>query len=188
MLEVIRAANDIQFVCDDEEWRFCFIGGVALQRWGEPRETIDVYLTILTGFGNESRYIEVLIRHFRPRIHAAAEFALKNRVLLLEAVSGVGIDVALGGLRFEELAVERASPYTYPPGVTLRTCSAEDLVVMKAFSDRSRDWADLEGIILRQRDKLDRDYVYAQLAPLAELKESPELVNRLRALDRKLQT
>jgi hypothetical protein len=48
--EVIRAAAELQAVCESQSWRFCFIGGLALQRWGEPRETVDVDLTLLTGF------------------------------------------------------------------------------------------------------------------------------------------
>ena len=31
------------------------MGGVALQRWGEPRLTQDVDLTLLTGFGDEEQ-------------------------------------------------------------------------------------------------------------------------------------
>ena len=53
MNEVIRAAAELQAVCTAHGWRFCLIGGLALQRWGEPRETIDVDLTLLTGFGDE---------------------------------------------------------------------------------------------------------------------------------------
>lgn len=41
MNEVIRAAAEVQSFCESRSWRFCFIGGLALQRWGEPRETID---------------------------------------------------------------------------------------------------------------------------------------------------
>lgn len=53
MLEVFKAACAVQDLCRAEGWRFCFIGGLALQRWGEPRETIDVDLTLLAGFGDE---------------------------------------------------------------------------------------------------------------------------------------
>ena len=53
MTEVIRAAADLQTFCEAHGWRFCLIGGLALQRWGEPRETVDVDLTLLTGFGGE---------------------------------------------------------------------------------------------------------------------------------------
>jgi hypothetical protein len=36
VLEVYRAAADLQRRCKERGWRFCLIGGIALQRWGEP--------------------------------------------------------------------------------------------------------------------------------------------------------
>ncbi len=179
MNALIRAAADLQAVCEAQHWRFCFIGGLAVLRWGEPRETIDVDLTLITGFGNERAFVSVLLDAFPPRIEDAAAFAEHNRVLLLRAKSGVGLDIALGGLPFEELAVERSTRFTYPPDVSLRTCSAEDLIVLKAFADRPKDWVDIEGVIVRQARQLDWPYVRAQLAPLAELKDAPELLDRL---------
>jgi len=56
---------------------------------------------------------------------------------------------------FEERAVQRASPFAIQGGVTLTTCSAEDLVVFKAFAGRDKDWLDIEGIALRQHRRLD---------------------------------
>ena len=176
---LIHAAAELQAVCETHRWRFCFIGGLAVQRWGEPRETVDVDLTLLTGFADEARFVSVLMGTFESRIDNAGEFARVNRVLLLRAQSGVGLDIALGGLPFEELAVTRSSLFTFPPDVPLRTCSAEDLIVLKAFADRPKDWLDIEGIIIRQAARLDWPYVRAQLAPLAELKEAPELVDKL---------
>lgn len=177
--EVIRAAADLQAVCEAERWRFCFIGGLAVQRWGEPRETVDVDLTLLTGFGDEDRFVSTLLERFEPRVDQPAAFARANRVLLLKARSGVGLDIALGGLPFEELAVSRATLFTFPPDVPLRTCSAEDLIVLKAFADRPKDWVDVEGIILRQAGTIDWDYVRLHLAPLVELKEAPEILEQL---------
>jgi hypothetical protein len=57
-----------------------------------------VDLTLLTGFGREEGYITALLESFQPRIENASEFALTRRVLLLRANSGVGLDIALGGL------------------------------------------------------------------------------------------
>lgn len=179
MNEVIRAAGDLRDVCDMHRWRYAFIGGLAVLRWGEPRETVDVDVTLLTGFGDEDTYVAELLARFEPRIDDAAAFARVNRVLLLRAASGVGLDIALGGLPFEAAVVERASPFTFPPAVALRTCSAEDLIVLKAFADRPKDWVDIDGIIIRQATRLDWDYVRRQLAPLAELKEAPEILSRL---------
>ncbi len=179
MNEVIRAAAELQGVCDSQGWRYCFIGGLAVLRWGEPRETIDADLTLLTGFGSEAPFIDKLLSLYDSRIGDAAGFALRSRVLLLRAKSGVGLDIALAGLPFEESAVARASLFTFPGDAALRTCSAEDLIVMKAFAGRAKDWLDVEGIIIRQTGKLDWTYIMAQLTPLAELKDDRELIAEL---------
>jgi hypothetical protein len=179
VIEVIRAAVELQAICEDNAWRFCFIGGLALLRWGEPRETVDVDLTLLTGFGGEAPFINTLLHHFRPRVEDAGPFALANRVLLLRAKSGVGLDIALGGLPFEESAVSRSSLHSYPGDAVIRTCSAEDLIVLKAFASRTKDWLDVEGVIARQAGNLDWAYIHGQLQPLVELKESPEILTEL---------
>ena len=180
MNDVIRGAADLQELCERESWRFCFIGGLALLRWGEPRTTRDADLTLLTGFGGEERFIKRLLETFEARIPDASAFALRHRVLLLQSSSGVGLDVALGGLPFEEDCVERSSCFVYPPDIPLRTCSAEDLIVMKSFASRPQDWVDVSGIIVRQSVSLDWNYIERQLRPLVELKGSPETLDRLR--------
>ena len=103
MNEVFQAAAELQAVCEAQAWDFCFIGGLALQRWGEPRETVDVDLTLFAGFGNEKHFGDVLLNHFEGRIPDAANFAQERRVLLLRSKSGVGLDVALAALPFEAL-------------------------------------------------------------------------------------
>jgi hypothetical protein len=49
VIELIQAAEQFQEFCASQHWRFCFIGGLAVQRWGEPRFTADVDLSLLTG-------------------------------------------------------------------------------------------------------------------------------------------
>jgi hypothetical protein len=134
---------------------------------------------IWTGFGGEEPVIQTLLENFEPRVADAAPFAKASRVLLIRAPSGVGLDIALGGLRFEEDAANRASEFEFPGDVRLRTCTAEDLVVMKAFAARAKDWLDVEGIIIRQSGKLDWSYVESQLQPLVELKGAPDILAEL---------
>ena len=57
---------------------------------------------------------------------------------------------------------------------------------MKAFANRGKDWMDVGGIIIRQQDNLDWPYIQKQLGPLCELKESPEITEKLKSLRRKL--
>lgn len=122
MNELLEAAREIQAVASRCQWQFCFIGGLALQRWGEPRFTRDVDLTLLTGFGGEEVYVDRLLSHFSPRRSDARDFALRYRVLLLLSSSGVGLDVALGALPFEAAAVKRATAFRFAPGYDLCTC------------------------------------------------------------------
>jgi hypothetical protein len=91
----------------------------------------------------------------------------------------VGIDVALGALPFEELMMQRSSWFEYPSNTTLLTCSAEVLVVLKAFAGRGQGWVDVDGVIVRQSGKLDWEYIHEQLRPLAELKGVPEILKEL---------
>jgi len=124
MNAVFSAALELQSFCRQQSWRFCFIGGVALQRWGEPRQTVDVDVTLLTGFGDEESFVDLLLARFAGRRSDAREFALRHRVLLLQNAAGVGLDVALGGLPFEADAVERGSEFVIGDGQSIFTCSA----------------------------------------------------------------
>lgn len=182
MNPIFAAALELQEFCGVRGWRFCFIGAVAVQRWGEPRLTLDADLTLLTGFGGEERFVDALLTTFGGRRPDARDFALRYRVLLLQAANGVPLDVSLGAMPFEERAVERSSDFAIGEGKALRTCSAEDLVVFKAFAGRDKDWLDIEGVALRQAGGLRDALIWQELEPLLELKESPETAPRLRAL------
>lgn len=187
MKDLIEQALDLQVLLDRQGWGFCFIGGIAIQRWGEPRLTRDIDLTLLTGFGREEAFIDFLLERFESRVGNARSFALRNRVLLLKTAQGTGIDAALGALPFEEEAVRRSVLAEYVPGISLRICTAEDLLVMKAFASRPTDWIDVRGVLVRQGTRnIDWPYVHRQLQPLCEVKEAPEILVKLEALRREL--
>lgn len=56
MNPIHAAALEIQAFARGRSWQFCIIGALAVERWGEPRLTHDVDLTILTGFARRTRY------------------------------------------------------------------------------------------------------------------------------------
>lgn len=175
---VLDAALQAQQVCINTGYRFCVIGGVALQRWGEPRFTADADLSVLVEPGQESHAVRCLLDELPARIEDAAGFAERTRVVLAQSDQGVGIDIVLAGLPFEERVIERSSLWQLDDLVTLRTCSAEDLLVMKAFAARDKDWADVTSVLERQAGKLDLDRVRSELAPLAEAKQAPEIIEQ----------
>jgi predicted nucleotidyltransferase len=183
MQKLVKTASELQVFFENRQWKFCFIGGLALQFWGELRITRDVDLTLLTGFGDEEPFIDALLSRFQPRIADAKTFALRNRVVLLISDNEIGIDVSLGAFPFEESMVERADYQEYLPDIKIKICSPEDLIVSKAFADRDKDWFDIKSILIRQKN-LDWNYIYEQLQPLVELKEEPEIISKLRKFEK----
>lgn len=179
---LLEAALEIQSLCVEQNWSFCFIGGIAVQHWGEARVTRDADLTLFTGIGDESRYADTLLARFESRIPNARQFALTHRVLLLRAANSIPLDVAFGALDFERKAVETACDEEIVPGVRLRLCSPEALVVFKAFAGRPQDWLDIEGICAKSSAQLIWDEIRSDLEPLLELKGDAESLPRLELL------
>lgn len=185
MRTLLQAGARVQQVFERRGWKFCFIGGVANFRWGTPRLTDDLELTLLTGFGAEAAYADALLADYESRIPDAAAFAAQHRVLLLRTSDGFGLDIALGAMPFEAGAIERSSNVELVPGAILRTCSAEDLIVHKAFAARPQDWVDVEGVILKQHGQLAWPRIWRDLTDLAALKEAPELLEELERVARR---
>ena len=42
-----------------------------------------------------------------------------------------------------------------------------------------KDWMDVETVIMKNAKGLKKNYIFKQLKPLCELKEAPEIVNKL---------
>lgn len=182
MKELIDAAHEVEAVLAKTQTAWCLIGGMANLRWGRNRLTRDVDLTVLASLETEREFVGSLLGQFRARRPDAQDFALRYRVVLMSSSEGVGIDLSLGAIPFEVDMVRRATPFDFGDGRPLPTCSAEDLVVMKAFAARTQDWADVEGIVLRQEKSLDTKAILKRLAPLAEAKDAPEILERTRRL------
>ncbi len=123
-----QAAADVDAFCKSEALPFCFIGGLAVQRWGVQRLTHDVDITLVTGFGEEAPFIDKLLSRFAERLPDARAFALEHRVLLLQAANGVPIDVALGAMplksaRWCERARSSSSRVASSRRAAPKTCS-----------------------------------------------------------------
>jgi hypothetical protein len=179
---VMAAAAELQTFCQSQGWRFCFIGGIAVQRWGMPRFTQDVDITLRTGLGTEAEFIDTLMGHFPARLRNARQFAMDHRVLLARTASGIDLDIALGAFPFEEACIARASLWKLSDLLSLITCSPEDLIILKAFASRDRDWADVESVLTRQHGRLDLARIRKELPPLLELKEDVESLAKLEQL------
>jgi len=124
------------------------VGGVASSFLGRPRLTQDVdALAILPE--SEWETATEAARNFGivPRIDQAVEFARRSRVLLLKhAQSDIAIDVILGGLPFEQEAVDRARAHRVGD-ISVKLPRVEDLIIMKVIAHRDKDMQDVVGLL-----------------------------------------
>jgi hypothetical protein len=182
MTPLLAAAADALGLLERHGIPACVVGGLAVARWGEPRLTSDVDLVALTAIERDEEVIDLLLGSLEPRMPDARDFAVAHRTLLVRDARGIPIDIALGALEFERAMIERSSLWVIDDGPPVRTASAEDLLVMKAFAGRDRDWSDIAGIVARQGSTLDRTATLERLRPLAEFASDPEALVRLEAI------
>jgi len=182
MNDVFAAVQWVHLSLEELGLRHAFIGGIALQAWGEPRLTRDVDVSVWTGLIPEEETIRSILSRIPPRVSDALAHALNYRVLLGKSTSDIGVDLALAGFEYEEAALSRSVTVSLTSEIRIPVISAEDLIIMKAFAGRERDWIDIKGIVARQHDELDWNLITRELEPLLELVEAPERLVQLREL------
>jgi hypothetical protein len=145
---VLAALADLASWLESAKIPAVIIGGVASSFLGRPRLTRDVdALAILPDNKWESATAAAQNFGIVPRIEQPIDFARRSRVLLLKHTqSDIEIDVILGGLPFEQDAVERASTHRIGE-ISIRLPRVEDLIIMKVIAHRDKDLQDVEGLL-----------------------------------------
>ncbi|MEQ1903164.1 MAG: nucleotidyltransferase [Pirellulaceae bacterium] len=179
---ILVAAVKADEIFNELGWEFCFIGGVALLRWGQPRQTIDVDAVIWASLGAEKSFAKSAGRFFKHRFEGSEKTAVEQRILLLRDEDGIDFDLSLGALDFEQRVIDRASYWKIPKHGKIKTCTAEDLIVLKAIANRDQDWIDIQNVCIRQSKKLNLKQVNAELNELLELVDEPEILGRWQAI------
>ncbi|MDA3793109.1 MAG: nucleotidyl transferase AbiEii/AbiGii toxin family protein [Elusimicrobia bacterium] len=164
-----------------EKIQYVVIGGVAAQYWGEPRFTADVDIAVSAGVDNLDKFIDKISEIFKSRVENIKEFGNKFRVLPVKASNGCNVDITLAIPGYESRVMERAVNFKINDK-KVRVCSAEDLIVHKALAGRPVDRQDIEGIILRQQDSLDKEYIIKWLNIFADELADGEILSRFKVL------
>ena len=172
-----EAAWEIHQFLKQHNVPYAVIGGVAVQKWGDQRATQDVDISVGTSIEEGSqKLIQLIIEHFSSRITKPVEFAKQTRMVLVRASNGIDVDIALALPGYEVQMFERAVEYELEPGKAIQLCSAEDLIIHKAVAGRPQDVSDIQGIVYRQGENLDLDYIRGWLKKFADLLGQPEVL------------
>lgn len=169
---IAEAAAEVAGFLEAQGIPYAIIGGLALQRWGEPRLTRDVDVVVLVGEERFQGFVDDVLERFAPRILDARAFAFRHRVLLVRTGEGIPVDISLGIPGYEEEALGRTQLLELPSGALVRILGPEDLVIHKCVAGRPRDVEDVEAVLIRQRLRLDLDLVRRWLEAFGPLVET----------------
>lgn len=178
MIPIFEAAWEIHSYLMHRKILYVIIGGVAVQKWGEPRVTNDVDLTISVPTEHTEKFINQLAKHFKGRVSDLQAFARRTRVIPIFSTNNCGIDISLALPGYEDSLLQHATFFKIAAKRFVRVCSAEDLIIHKATAGRPKDLLDLQNIIFRQAATLDVFYIRQWLKEFALLLESEESVLR----------
>lgn len=160
------------------------IGGIANLRWGRPRLTQDIDVTVLVPEVGLPAFLADVARAYTVLPSDPLGFARRTRVVPIRDPGGVRVDLILATLPYEEEAIRRAVPFPVA-GRPVRLCTAEDLILHKIVSSRARDREDVAGIVARQGERLDRGYLDPRVEALAAGLEQPEILEFYRGACRR---
>ncbi len=146
--------------------RYVVIGGQAALLYGEPRLTRDIDVTIDLGPEGLPEMISVAEElGWRVLTDSPSEFVRKRMVLpLLEASSGVRIDLVFSSSPYEKQAMDRVRRVLIGQAEVTFT-SVEDMIISKIVSGRPRDLDDVRAVLLKNPD-LDLKYIHRWLEEL----------------------
>ncbi len=176
------ALKDIQDFLKKQAVPYMIIGGIGNLVWGEPRLTVDIDITIYISDIKERDFIREARSRFRILVDNPRDFVKKTRVLPIEITENVKGDIIFAGLEYEKIAIERAVEVEISKNSRVRVCTAEDLVIHKAISEREKDWQDIEGILLRRGSLLDNSYIFNWLSQFASALDKPGILKRYEEL------
>jgi predicted nucleotidyltransferase len=143
----------------DRSIPYMIIGGQAVLRYGEPRLTKDIDVTLGLGVEGLQTIKEVVTKlSFVIMVEHPEAFVHKTMVLpVLDEDTGIRIDFIFSFSEYEKQAIERAVSVTMKD-TSVSFASLEDLVVHKIVAGRPRDMEDVRSILLKNPD-YDSGYI-----------------------------
>ncbi|HKZ53988.1 MAG TPA: nucleotidyltransferase [Anaerolineales bacterium] len=172
--EALRLVVDF---LEDKKLPYMVIGGLANAVWGEPRLTRDADFKVSIGELALADFRRMVFERFPERQTAIPAHKRSPQVVHAWARPNVPVDFLVSVFDYERMAIERATE-ALVQGVEARLCTAEDFVVHKAIANREQDWIDVERVLLKQKAKLDREYVLKWLKEFSEALEEPSILGR----------
>ncbi|MBI4701876.1 MAG: hypothetical protein HY744_12110 [Deltaproteobacteria bacterium] len=152
-----RALGDGVEAIESLGLKYAVVGGLALGAWAAPRATRDVDLYVELPPASRPALAQAL-RERAFHVPAMEDELQRFGVFRSRSRDGVFLDVfdSVGPLGEAIIARRRQAPLA---GRVLWIVAPEDLALLKAFSDRPRDFDDLVALLSRAGSGIDLSYL-----------------------------
>jgi len=162
-------------------YNYIIIGGIAASTIGEARVTADVDVDIVIEKKDLPDFFgKVKKAGFKISVKNCTESAEQMGVFQI-SYGDYNIDFIIASTDFETQACARRKAIQLH-GVKAFFPTPEDLILMKLVPGRARDIGDIEGIIARHGNKLDRKYLKRWAMKLCDEAEDMRIWNELKRL------
>ncbi len=172
-----KALLDIAALFEKHKIEYMVIGGLANAKWGQPRATLDIDITVWVSDNEIKNVVSMLEGSYTLLVEKPLAFISKTRVLPVKDKQNQRIDIIFGALPFERQAIERALKVEIGD-VSVNFCTPEDLILLKIISDRPRDLEDVQGILGFRKETLDYGYLDPRIQELANLLDRPDIISQ----------
>lgn len=143
---------------NEGKYKYFVIGGIAAGTLGEPRVTGDIDVDIILNKEEVGEFLD------------KAEDAgfLFTKTLCIKSIRQTGVfQIRFGDYHIDFLVASTAlETMAFKRRIGIKVYGTkgffptpEDLILMKLVPGRAKDIADVEGLITRHGDKLDKDYL-----------------------------
>jgi len=157
---------------------YMIFGGIATSIHGEPRQTFDIDIKIHLDSDNQ-------LENFIKQLKKIAEILPENPIRFIDETSvlpveieQIRVDLVFASLPFEIEAIQNAQIVDYA-GIKIKVSTAEDLIIHKVISERTKDWLDIEGIVQNKKNRLNWKYVLKHTKELSELLDNSGIYDKL---------
>lgn len=144
------------------QFQYALTGGMALAVWGQPRSTSDVGIIIAMA-AEDAPMLQKLIKS--PEFAFEADELIFPHMKIIRAhLHGetkqvlVTIDFILVGHDWSNSIMQRCQRIALAEQ-PIWVSSAEDILLLKLFSQRDKDREDIQGILLQRGSLLDQAYL-----------------------------
>jgi hypothetical protein len=152
--------KEISKILNKNKIEYVIVGAIAVCSWGNVRTTRDVDVILMIDIDSTEKLVKVFNEKGFSLNKADIKDALKEKThfTIFDNLSDYHID-ATGVYNENNLQTIKNRKKIKIDGVTCYVASAEDTIASKLLFGNEQDVKDAEGIYVRQRGKLDLNYL-----------------------------